>query len=68
MYLLFIDTFDSDEDKDFNVELRASQEEINEGGELNLTCEVPSGVMYIQKWLHPSKAVSVISFLFFFFT
>ncbi|XP_062858175.1 platelet-derived growth factor receptor alpha isoform X2 [Trichomycterus rosablanca] len=40
----------------FTAELRASQEEINEGEALNLTCEVPTGVLHTQKWLHPSKA------------
>ncbi|KAB5539700.1 hypothetical protein PHYPO_G00092030 [Pangasianodon hypophthalmus] len=42
-------------ENDFSVKLTASQEEIKEGEAFNLTCTVPPGSLYVQKWLHPSK-------------
>ncbi|KAM9435321.1 platelet-derived growth factor receptor alpha isoform 1-T4 [Clarias gariepinus] len=40
---------------DFDVELKASQDEIKEGEAFKLTCTVPPGSDYFQQWLHPSR-------------
>lgn len=44
-------------EKDFSVELTASQDEIKVGEAFNLTCTVPPGALYVQEWLHLSKEV-----------
>ncbi|KAL1254660.1 hypothetical protein QQF64_016889, partial [Cirrhinus molitorella] len=46
---------DDEEEKSFNIQLRASMEDMKEGDAVNLTCETPPGKVFRQQWLHPRK-------------
>ncbi|KAG7228764.1 hypothetical protein INR49_008542 [Caranx melampygus] len=41
--------------KDFNVEVKASEENVRAGQPLNITCTAPTGLGFQQQWLHPKK-------------
>ncbi|XP_076873224.1 platelet-derived growth factor receptor alpha isoform X2 [Brachyhypopomus gauderio] len=47
-----IDTYET---VDFSVEMKVSPEKVKEGEAFNVTCEVPSGALYLQQWVHLSK-------------
>lgn len=50
-----VDDDDYDGVKSFNIQLRASTEDLKEGDAVNLTCETPPVNIFHQQWLHPQK-------------
>lgn len=46
---------DLSEIEDFDVEVRASEETVRAGQPFNITCVTPTGLGFLQQWLHPKK-------------
>ncbi|KAF7653152.1 hypothetical protein LDENG_00086480 [Lucifuga dentata] len=45
----------NDEVEDFHVEVKASEETLRAGQPVNITCIAPTGLAFLQQWLHPRK-------------
>ncbi|XP_027146144.1 platelet-derived growth factor receptor alpha isoform X2 [Larimichthys crocea] len=50
-----VETEDLSEIEDFDVEVRASEETVRAGQPFNITCVTPTGLGFLQQWLHPKK-------------
>ncbi|XP_028300005.1 platelet-derived growth factor receptor alpha isoform X2 [Gouania willdenowi] len=47
-----------DQMKDFDVQVKASEESVRAGHTFNITCTAPSGSSYQQQWVHAKKQAS----------